>query len=299
MSFVTYKNVGSLGNVLVDYFYQLAKSMLEGQSAFQVKPFRDNFIQHLPSFISLTDAHQNRWWEPIQSVKDNFSLYEITSKEFLLHTCSVCIWFVDHPFLEKFWFCMYPLVHAILDFSLKKSGLAIPPLPFVIHFRCADTPFVRHSKYHLQKHSFFENALKSFSLPTHTPLLLLSCHDHMAQPEYKKACQKYSFHIVQFLRSLGYAKITTQCKSNVEDFATMFYADHVLSTVSSFSFMAGYFGRGKFLSACHCQEENFYKNSPPTVPWMLCGYDIPHHFVPDYLDTEKVHEIISSSTEKK
>ena len=47
---------------------------------------------------------------------------------------------------------MKDLIHKILDETLIKSNLKKQIDYPVIHFRCADTPFARHSKYHFQKY---------------------------------------------------------------------------------------------------------------------------------------------------
>jgi hypothetical protein len=51
---------------------------------------------------------------------------------------------------------MKPLINKILDETFQKCGLKKDVYNPIIHFRCADTPFIKGNGYHLQYYSFFK-----------------------------------------------------------------------------------------------------------------------------------------------
>jgi hypothetical protein len=154
-----------------------------------------------------------------------------------------------------------------------------------IHFRCADTPFNREWLYHFQYYSFFKEALHKIEEKLgkkYDSVNLYSCNTHLADEKMQESCTKYTESLVTYIEGLGY-KCNVMCNSNIDDFAMMFYAPAVISTISSFSFMSGFFGDGMFIasniirSTCsQCDE------------WNIKDMNLLHEKVPDYHDTEYV-----------
>jgi hypothetical protein len=92
------------------------------------------------------------------------------------------------------------------------------------------------------------------------------------------------------LESLGY-EIVVKCQSVDQDFATLFYAPGVISTSSSFSFMAGYFSDGVFVSSMY--DERKHRECNDCGDWLKTGYTLKHADVVDYHDTSNVISILS------
>jgi hypothetical protein len=316
MHFQKFENVNSLGNYLVSYFYFLALEILEMMEMMEMKdkknnisfPFYDsskNFVRHFPFSSSTLIAVFGKEVEWVQS---QFVLHNITKEKLMAEGCDNCLWNVSSSFRQQFWNAMFPLVHNIMDQALQQSNLAHlysqqPRDHVVIHFRCSDTPFVKHKQYHFQRYEFFKHCLQTFFPSSVTdfslPITFLSCHTHLASEKNGQSCQHYVSSLVKYLNSLGYYHVKLQCETNVEDFATIFYAPCVISTGSSFSFMAGYFGHGKFISSQHF-DDKYIPTLPPKhckkCEWMLTGFDIPHAFVDNYHDISKVVALLSSQS---
>jgi 7-cyano-7-deazaguanine synthase in queuosine biosynthesis len=104
--------------------------------------------------------------------------------------------------------------------------------------------------------------------------------------------------LVNYLESLGY-EVIEKCQSVNEDFATIFYAPGIISTISSFSFMAGYFSDGVFISSMYNETGSMYNKKEDVHcnecgDWYLKGYSLKHSQVDDYHETEKVIDFLKN-----
>ena len=192
-----------------------------------------------------------------------------------------------------FWNCMKPLVHKILDDGFQKSGLTKDIENPIIHFRCADTPFLRYSGYHLQYYSFFKEALENIAKKTKKQINkvdLMSCVSHKANETEKQSCSTYANSLQEYLNNNGY-QTEIVCNSNIDDFAAMFYAPAVISTWSSFSFISGFFGNGIYIST----EGDKGKLCSMCEDVTLYGYNLPHELVTDYNNTDDVVKLLYQS----
>jgi len=101
--------------------------------------------------------------------------------------------------------------------------------------------------------------------------------------------------LIKYLENLGYS-VTTESKSNIEDFADMFYADAVISGVSSFAFMSAFFGNGVYYSSEHIEEGESTTQCTMCESWTLPSTKLRHRDVADYHDTENVISLLKQST---
>jgi hypothetical protein len=150
---------------------------------------------------------------------------------------------------------------------------------------------MRLNQYHLQKYSYFKECLDQVSYLKYKKIKLVSCQFHNSSEENRTACEKYLSSLSDYLTSLGYM-VEMQCKSNVEDFASLFYAPVVISTGGSFSFMSGFFGHGIFISEGHSIDKHETKCTE--CEWLKSGYSLNHEDVKDYYDTDNVISIFKS-----
>lgn len=195
-------------------------------------------------------------------------------------------WQVDTEEGKIFWDTMKPYIHKTLDETLEKSGLFMNQKNPIIHFRCSDVPFNRHSWYHLAKWDFYRKALNG-----HSEVDVLMCPIVGATEDNKKACHQY----IEFLKKeLSPVKVNVSCGHFLEDFARMFYGPLVISPGSSMSFMSGYFGHGKLVTTGHFEE-----GSSDTCK--ICEGDkssvLLHSDVPDYHDVENVNKMLKGNIE--
>ena len=277
-----------IGNYLSDYFYNLGTSILL-QKDYSYAPPDVDFFRNLPTSIPYSSI------DP--SIYANLTANGITHDEFIKKfDCKVCLWFVNNNMNHAFWTSMRPIINSILDETLIKSNLKKVVEYPVIHFRCADTPFVRHGQYHFQKYKFYKKTLERINSTlsqSYSKVILLSCNFHRSDEEKKVACGSYTSSLSEYLKSISYEPIV-ECKSNIEDFATIFYAPAVISIGSSFSFMSGFFGKGLFFSGGHREESDAEGGCDTCNNWLDYTDEIKHNTVKDYYKAEQVIKILQS-----
>ena len=282
-----------IGNDLCKYFYNLGLAILQKQD-FNNK-FKYDFKNHF-LFESLPNYIKYEFDDIYNCLNSKGIKYENFSKE-----KDFSIWAIINSEQLNFWQCMKPLVHKILDETFIKCGLEKKVNYPVIHFRCADTPFIKLHYYHFQYYSFFTDALeKIFNKinKRYDKLYLMSCSFHKSSNNNKKSCNIYTNSLQDFLKEKNF---DTQviCSSPLDDFATLFYAPIVISTGSSFSFMSGFFGNGEFITTS--VENDFWgipinhlsitKFENDTV---LYDYNLTHNKVNDYHDTNFVINLLKN-----
>ena len=212
------------------------------------------------------------------------------TKEKLGSNCDVCLWYCKEEWILDLWKILKPKIHEILDNAFKQSGLYHIGTTPIIHFRCADTPFIKHPNYFFQKYDFFKTALENNNFTnSDNTIILMSYTKHKSENEQQEACLQYTNKLQNYINSLGYNCII-QSKTDIEDFADLFYAPFVISTGSSFSFMSGFFGKGKFISTEHCEENTKCVNVDSSI--FLQGYNINHSKIDSYYDINNVEKLI-------
>jgi alpha-N-acetylglucosamine transferase len=293
-----------IGNYLSNYFYYLGLSLLEKKD-FKFKVDNVEFIKHLPSFIN----YKNNTYYNHTTLYNKLKQNGITLDFFKKITLPETMWFMYNNLYYKFWLCMKDIVYTILDNAFIKSNLKKTVDTPVIHFRCSDTPYVKHTHYHFQKYEFYKEVLDKISMSqksnntntntnTNTKtnkikIKLLSCSFHRSDDAIKKSCEIYTKSLCDYLNSINYEPIV-ECNKNIEDFATLFYAPAVISIGSSFSFMSGFFGKGLFYSGGHIEENDKKTGCTLCDKWLITKYEIKHSMIDDYHDTEKVISILKS-----
>jgi len=275
-----------LGNYLSCYFYNLGIAFLNGKN-FETKIDEiDIFTKYLKSKVSFD-----------KSIQDAFISANITNESIqddLNKIDGFCwsAWTVMTKQMETFWKIMKPTVNRILKEALEKSNLNKDVDAPVIHYRCSDMPFAKQGYYHFQKYSFFKDSLEVIKQKTgkkYDKVYICYCNAHESSQENQDSCDKYMISLTEYLENLGY-KVITKCQSVNEDFATMFYAPGIISTSSSFSFMAGYFSDGVFISSMYDEQKNRECNE--CDEWSKNGYTLKHAEVDNYHDTSKVISMI-------
>lgn len=263
------KKIGNIGNKLAVYFFRMGLAWSKNETfVWNGEDAETDFFKHLPRSVPPPPS-------------DEIIIPDPEYKE--LHVTGV--WRINTHRLKMFWDSMKPYVHKYTHEALVKSNFfekRKEELLPVIHFRCSDFPFDRCSEAHFQKYSFFKNVLKSRNIHK---VKLITCNRWNSDRAKEDACKTYFDLLVDELSP--YAKIyPVFCRDVLEDFAEMFYAPLVISTGSSMSFMAGYFGNGQLITGGHVDE------SYPNDECLICdgSYDLFHRDVENYYDTEKVHQ---------
>ena len=274
-----------IGNFFNAYFFRMSLAFIDGKDYYEDVPEQD-FIKYLPKNVPLDK-------ELRQMLLDNQFTKEELDKENNNH---VGTWTVNNNRRGLYWKLMKPFIHEKLENAFVQSGMKDNAVnetknKICIHFRCSDVPFIRMGHYFLQKYSYFKECLEQVSYLKYKKIKLVSCQFHNSSEENRTACEKYLSSLVDYLSSLGYT-VEMQCKSNVEDFASLFYAPVVISTGGSFSFMSGFFGNGIFLSEGHGLEDDETKCTD--CEWLKNGYSLKHEDVKDYYDTDNVISILKS-----
>ena len=129
----------------------------------------------------------------------------------------------------------------------------------ILHFRCSDAPFSRHTAYHFLRYSGWrlqiDRLLAAGKLQAGDALHVVGCFHHESETFWEAAyatrfsveaqCRAYAEHLVRHLaNSTPLAPSLHECEHGmVDEFVAMLRAPAVLSAASSMSFVAGYFGR--------------------------------------------------------
>lgn len=272
------KNISAdLGNRLCLNFTHMLQSFLKKED---YRPEKTDipFLKDFPTIPYDSSIHK-------KLIKKNIDLSYL---EFFAKDPS--LWSIEEKKREETWDIIHKIVHNTLDEMFRKNGIVKEVKYPVIHFRCSDVPFIKHFHYHLQKYSYFKDSLEEIKKTMkYDTVILVSCSFHNAGKDNQEKCNIYIDSLKSYLESIGY-KVIVQCDTNVDDFATMFYAPAVISTGGSFSFMSGYFGNGIFISEGHYQEGKEDTKCKTCRSWLKSGYSIEHKDVKDYYDTESVIE---------
>jgi hypothetical protein len=274
----------TIGNYLSEYYYQYVCSILE-QKDFKFKcTFEENsvysFLRYLPDNIIFD-----------KSIYDAFSKNGITmdylkqSPDFF----NVAFWYLNQEKQITLANIMKPQMNKIIDAALKSEGLYKKVSVPVIHFRCADTPFIRQGHYKFQKYKFFTEILRRY--PECYEIILLSYTKHNTGNNEQDACAEYANSLKTHLEKNGY-KVTVKSDSDVEDFATIFYSPVIISTSTSFSAMSGLFSDGDYYQTF---PSTYITNNTDTRMFMYPNsYDLKHEDVPDYYDVPNVIKLLKS-----
>jgi len=277
-----------IGNFLCSYYYNISLHFIEGKDYFQEIPEYD-FVKYLPKHVKIDENLRKKLIE-------NHFTKEVLIEEMNNNTISGT-WFINNDRIALYWEIMKPFVYKILDNAFQQSKLKETAInetkeTICIHFRCSDVPFIGSPHYHLQKYSFYKKCLEDISHLKYKKIKFISCSFHKSQENTKKACDKYIEDLIQYLKQLGY-NVEIQCKSNIEDFAYLFYAPVTISTGGSYSFMSGFFGNGIFMAEGHDHEE-FPEKKCTSCNWLKHGYSLNHSLVKDYMDTDNVISLLKS-----
>lgn len=276
-----------IGNYLSGYFHRLGRAILQKKDFYE-KLDTANFIKYLPSEIIYEDS------DICKRTYDKFNEMGMTyDKSWFFPTGE---WFIRDNNHFIFWTCMKPLIHEILDNAFKKTGINSPIDCPVIHFRCSDVPFQRHPDYHLVKYNFYKKALEDINSKTslnYSKVRILYSNGHLADEKNAKACDVYANTLKKYLEDLNY-EVNIVANSDIDDFANLFYAPAVIATVSSYSFMSGFFGDGIYISVENLSEDQEKSDCDACSELMYSGFHLKHKEVDDYYNTDNVISMLRS-----
>ena len=260
----------NIGNVLSVYYYDYFISLLKKEHFYykNKNPFINLFPEFIPFEQELSDKLENKG-----ITYERYKNYENES-----------FWTSETPEKQVIHGIMKPYMNKIMNDVFTNNKLVKEVKYPIIHFRCADTPFIKHPHYYLQKYKYFKDALQS--IPKFDKIIILSCNKHLSSEENEKSCNEY---VTMLQNELTRYNPKIQCGTNVDDFISMFYAPVVISTQSSYSFMAGFFGNSTYI------QPNFMEDNKECEDcfndWR--GYSLSHEMVTDYHDTEKVYNLLN------
>jgi hypothetical protein len=276
-----------LGNFLSCYFFNLGLAFFNGKN-FQtdIPTETDIFIKYFPDKVEFDPS--------IQQAFISVGITNESIQQDLDQIDGFCwsAWTVVTKQMETFWTIMKPTVNRIMKKALEQAGLDRTLDAPAIHYRCSDSPMNKLGYYHFQKYSFFKDSLDTIEKKTnkkYKKVYICYCNSHNSLKENQESCDKYVKSLTDYLESLGY-EVIIKCQSVNEDFATMFYAPGLISTSSSFSFMAGFFSDGVFIISIYDEPKD--RVCEECDDWSKKGYTLKHSEVADYYDTNNVISLI-------
>ena len=285
-----YENVNvDIGNQLSDYYLKIVLSILEKKDfeystngTWYNNQYSENnihsFIKEFPQKIPFNENIYN------QFVENNITKQLLEEQQ----VGGLVFWITRTKQIEIIHKIMKPTINKIFNDTFIKLNLKKEINHPIIHFRCADTPFLKIYWYHFQKYEYFNKALQDIEnqIGKINNITILSCTDHLSNKDNKNACKIYA----ELLKNnLSKYNPEIKCNSNVDDFVSMFYAPAVISTVSSFSFMSGFFGNGIFI------QPNIMENGEETCVECINsykGYNVPHNKIVDYNNVDEVYKLL-------
>ena len=273
----------SLGNRFCDYFLDMGMAFYNNCDfvvTYQLD-FESSFANVLPRFVPF-------------NADIAVELHRFTEKDYVIEgILHCCAWEMHNDAHIHFWKTMRPLVRNILQESVCKLGLCRQISYPIIHFRCSDVPFIRHSSYHFQRYAYFINEiqeLRSQGIDC-SSVYLMTNHTHCTSQHMSELGNKYTQHLFDFLQkklqNVGTSIIKVSSNSYMSDWSAMFCAPAVISTGSSFSFFAGYFGGpDNFSPSTFRMEHNLI--SAVSALWLKNEYSVDHSNVVDYDNIDDV-----------
>ena len=120
--------------------------------------------------------------------------------------------------------------------------------------------------------------------------VLLACNKWLAGDADARLCGRHSRYLAQYVREAG-IEVEERCGTVESDFALMLHAPAVVSAGSSYSFMGGYFGEGRFVSAGHVHET---RRKRVWAPWLKSEKTVFHSEIADYSNFEAVVGTLTS-----
>ena len=130
-----------IGNSISSYFGVYLERSLNRNSFDIIDD--DDFIKKLPSHLELLSGDE---LEELDI--DMEMLYNLHKSDRLWEDGGYDLWRLLQPTIKKY-----------LGGVIEKISRHIPVYDCVIHFRCSDTPFVKHDSYHLIKYSWYREAM--------------------------------------------------------------------------------------------------------------------------------------------
>jgi hypothetical protein len=271
----------NIGNYLSDYYYKLFLCILNNED-FTYKVSNFTLLNKLPTFISI--YKYNDIYNKFKSENINYEDYRNYE--------SVSFWELKNKNSEKIHFIMKPVMNEILENAINLSNLRTSVDNVIIHFRCADTPFLKSHHYHFQKYIYFKDALEKIN-SSNRKIIILTNNKHNSTLQQQESCDIYVKKLIEYLESLDYT-IVVDSGTNLDDFVKMFFAPAVISTSSSFSFMSGYFGNGIFIQPS-VTDKNNNEQCLDCGDKILKGYNINHKDVDDYNNIDNVYKLLTTT----
>lgn len=270
----------NIGNRLSNYFHQMGLAILQ-KTDFINEEQTINFLKYLPSELVFSES------DLCKSTYKRFEEMGVTYENSRFPWSAE--WFITSDNQMNFWICMKPLINHVLNNAFIKTGINTPIDCPIIHFRCADVPFIKHDHYHFVKYDFYRKALEEVTQKIgvkYNKVKILYSAGHLSNKDFDNACDVYSNSLKRYLEELNY-EVEIYSSSDIEDFANLFYAPATIAAVSSYSFMSGFFGNGLYITSEHIKENDKEPgcSREKCGEWMLGGYLLKHKNVDEYMDT--------------
>lgn len=279
-----------IGNYLSVYFFRMGISILK-QEDFYFELDDTNFIKYLPKNITYNDN------EDFKNLYNCFNEKGITYEN-MKNTLYYAEWYIRNNNQMQFWMCMKPLINKLLDNAFIETGLTERVDCPIIHFRCSDVPFQRHPSYHIDRYEFYKKALERINEKLdiqYKKVKILYNNYHLSDDKKRIMCDVYCNQLKNYLNKIGY-EVEIYSNSDIDDFSNLFYAPAVISGVSSYSFMSGFFGNGIFITSEHLEEQEAKLDCNLCDEWMFKGYQIKHNTVHDYFDITELIPLLERSS---
>lgn len=261
-----------MGNKLVSYFYYINTHTNE----YLIEEHKNDM--RILKNSALSEFYSKLQWQPQDNVI-NFKSEPRAAWQQLNQDGTH-----KENFLE-FWQTVRLQSRKLYHSNITYNSIEVP----VVHFRCSDSPFNKHNRYHMTKASTVQWMAEQIRKRGFTELIILNCNDHGSLDQ--NSCAKYVNFYTQIFNESGIS-VSEQCNSVIQDFAMMVYTPLLVTlNASSLSFMAGISKDPQDYISCNMGLEKTDGEYvlQTQADWILSNdKPILHKDVADYNDTEDV-----------
>ena len=195
-----------------------------------------------------------------------------------------------------YWVQVSPILQSMLEHVPCVCSTMPEPIA-VIHFRCADVPFVRHPKYNFAKYRFYTDIIRQeVALYGVQKVVIVYNNTHLSNPTFRRWGDQYAQRLQSQITDVCQVPVSTQSGSTMEDFQVFRCAPVLISVDSSMSFLAAMVNH----SRAHVMQSNYrsrHADQTTSYPDHVTEHPrdvLPHDSVHDYGDVDTVCRLLET-----
>ena len=270
------KKITSLGNELCAFFVGVNNFFADGNTTYRRGKSETELVELFPTEIQRE-----------------------TGPYFTIDILPITIWEAPRHETKNFFLVNRNLIFNLVDNAIGLGdGHGEGPgecNSIVVHFRCSDTPFLRHASYEFAKYKFYLHHIREFLMVERPPaeITILTNKNHVLDEKFSAVIEKYKQHLVEILAE-NFPGKNVSIRDNgsvLGDFQKMRKCRFLLAPSSSYSFCAALSGsqeRAVLMKPRHLKDGPLL----PTHMEYVESCSVHHELVNDYNDFDAVKALL-------